>query len=976
MTEFCEKLTLFADGALSSAEAAAVRDHLATCARCQQELHDILQMQFLEERAARPATRSPQPALPARWPLRRVVAISALSLAAAMAVYLVLRPDPRRGAAIDFAQTSGERALEARLTHRGAAAYRRYNPPAGSVAPEASSRLLGQLTRLEEAQDWHGLGAAWLWLGQPSRALVYLQRAQASTDVESDHAVASLLAGDDNDAATRLEAVLGQNPGHPQALWNRALLARHLHLGLTAAADFATVAKQGEPGWSKEALERSEQQRADILRRHDSWLRMSAAAQALLRSAAPIPAELLAQFPDELRLHFYDAVRGAPSAQRVLALQPLAVALDKRFGGSELQEYVARIAQSSFAERAALAEIYRRLADPAASFSPTQIDEYLRTLRSSRQPDILLGALVQTDRVQANLEEYLSLAQATRDPWFALFAEQQRATREMAQGALLEAERQLRPAALACRTGPFRYRCGYLNFKLGELYRELNRTDLAYEAGRVALHLVQEIDAWQLETTVLALLGDIAFFDNHHALIQIYFREIAEREALGPEDCRFTKFMRDRLAMVEVFNLRFDAARQVMTEAGHCGVSPSKIGLFVQVDVARSGSANEIAAVRDRITAWRKSPQPGRDQGWWADFLEGRLLLRSESERGNQLLRTAIQAAERVGRWDEEARKVRAYSYQTLIGEAGRKGEYAQVLTELAKELEVPLPNTCVVGLALDGEQRVSVVRGMDGSLAGRFEVVQTWAPAPASPQLPSAALASLRGCSEIAVLAEAPFQGRPNLLPSELSWSYRLGGQDRSRGHKPARSLIVSDVEPPRSLDLPPLSAWQDGALAEGSLVTLTGPSATPTRTLAAMTEATDIVIHAHGLVNHGVSDASFLVLSQDTAGQYALTARQVQQAPLQGAPLVFLSACHAAVPGPMLYAPWSLPKAFIDAGASAVMAAATEIPSGDASLFFTRLRKRIAQGQAPASALRDERQAWLKKNPQSFVSDILLFQ
>ena len=101
--------------------------------------------------------------------------------------------------------------------------------------------------------------------------------------------------------------------------------------------------------------------------------------------------------------------------------------------------------------------------------------------------------------------------------------------------------------------------------------------------------------------------------------------------------------------------------------------------------------------------------------------------------------------------------------------------------------------------------------------------------------------------------------------------------------------SLVVADVEPPASLGLPHLASWSHEAAT-----TLLGPAATPARVLAAIGQARDVTIHAHGFANQG--DASYLALSPDPNGQYALTAREVSRAKLASAPLVILAACESA--------------------------------------------------------------------------------
>ena len=67
----CEQLGSFVDGELAPEEAAAFRRHLLVCARCQQEMHGLMQLSALAE-VARERRTAPVPELRRRrsppWP--------------------------------------------------------------------------------------------------------------------------------------------------------------------------------------------------------------------------------------------------------------------------------------------------------------------------------------------------------------------------------------------------------------------------------------------------------------------------------------------------------------------------------------------------------------------------------------------------------------------------------------------------------------------------------------------------------------------------------------------------------------------------------------------------------------------------------------------------------------------------------------------------------------------------------------------
>jgi cellulose synthase operon protein C len=91
----------------------------------------------------------------------------------------------------------------------------------------------------------------------------------------------------------------------------------------------------------------------------------------------------------------------------------------------------------------------------------------------------------------------------------------------------------------------------------------------------------------------------------------------------------------------------------------------------------------------------------------------------------------------------------------------------------------------------------------------------------------------------------------------------------------------------------------------------------------------------------------------SSDEPGSDRLTAGQVNAAHLRAAPVIVLAACRAADVTPYLQARWSLPDAFLHAGARAVIAADVELPDRESNQFFAELRRRLAAGESPSAAV-----------------------
>jgi hypothetical protein len=282
-----------------------------------------------------------------------------------------------------------------------------------------------------------------------------------------------------------------------------------------------------------------------------------------------------------------------------------------------------------------------------------------------------------------------------------------------------------------------------------------------------------------------------------------------------------------------------------------------------------------------------------------------------------------------------------------------------------------------MVAMVAEDERAAVVVRGADGKDRGTYNPARR--PDERAPEVPPELARGLEGCAHVQVMAHGALQGQPHVLPAALPWSYVTGAREKNpeRSVPVSRTLIVTDVIPPVELKLPVLSPEVPEVIAaSASTHTLSGAAATPSQVLAAMVDASEIQFHTHALVDLGVSDASFLVLSPEPDGRYALTAEAIRGAELREQPVIVLAACHSAQGAKYHHAPWSLPHAFLAIGARAVFAAGATVPDREAGPFFTRVLERVHAGSPPASALRDERVAVLAANPSSWVADVMLFE
>jgi tetratricopeptide (TPR) repeat protein len=980
-----EQLHAFADGELSEPEAAAFRLHLAACPRCQQELEDVLQLQGLEDQLHRQDHQAPA-APPARafrpswdrrrWGLLAATTAAALGLAVVTSVRLFRASSPP-----DLLAAAGTRTLEARLSYAGAREHRPYSvtrsgdpAAAGAAGANVPLKLLGDL---EERGDFHGLAAAQLLRGERDQAAQALARAPRTLDADADRAVVALSRGALEDALALLDRVLEQRPDHGPALWNRALALRELGLPLVAAQAFERVAALAEPGWSAEARLRADETRRQMEASHRAYQASYAAGRALEAGGPPGPLVALARDVRGMaRSYLYEATWMARTPDEMRALLPLAREVDGQYGGGDrMQRHVEALAARDFSRRGPLArtvrEIFAGTLDPAAA--PAFVAQAMRT----GNPDVLL-ALPAAGLLPRHLDDYEAAARAVGDPWFTANAQLVRAQAAFAAGQLLLAEQlALEALATSLREGAD-VRVVLARGLLGDLYLEEHRLQEAREQASAGLRLARELNDSRGRARFLRQLGDVARYRHAPALTRAY---LEERALQPPRDCRAEGYVHESLATLDWFAFRWAEARAQLDRVPECQPPVHATGAFVLADLARvEGRPEDLRRVQAALAALRASGQP---PGHLAvlQHIEGVALLGQDRAAGIAALRKAIQDASALPPEDASAAKARDYSYSVLALEAGRAGDHAGALALMSERDGARPPDRCALGVELRDERLLVVAVGPSGALSGAFDAGRRSAEVDVASLVPAAQREALAGCDRVQVIAHHPVHGRAGLLPPEMAWSYRA---PRPRPAAAAaappptagapRQLLVHSVEPPPSLGLPRLAGWHV-QLAPGAGVELAGAAATPARVLAELRDATEVAIHAHGLVNLGLSDASLVALSPGPDGRYALTAAEVRRQELKAAPVVLLGACRAAHVAPYMHLPWSLPLAFLEAGASAVIASPEDIPDREAGPFFDAVLARIRAGAPAATALRDERVRSMARDVQSWTRTVVVF-
>lgn len=293
----------------------------------------------------------------------------------------------------------------------------------------------------------------------------------------------------------------------------------------------------------------------------------------------------------------------------------------------------------------------------------------------------------------------------------------------------------------------------------------------------------------------------------------------------------------------------------------------------------------------------------------------------------------------------------------------------------LAETLEVARPDRCTVAVAVQDNRSVVAFSDAHGLTGGQYLTTRKTNERDFSTLVPAAIADRLHACNSIAVLASAPILGSARLLSTDLAWSYTL------KGGAPAVStmnhrLVIANPDVPAELNLSPLGLYIQNS-NDLDTVLLSGGSATPSRVLQAMRNASVIEFHTHGFIANDVSEASYLVLSPEPDRTYAITARDVAQVKLQAAPLIILGACHAAMSSLSLEGGMGLAEAFLRSGARAVIASPEPVQDLGAVAFFSAVRERVMHGVDPAVAVRDERQRRLATSrDDTWVSGVVVFE
>lgn len=919
---------------------------------------------------------------------RRSARIAVISSAAAAVVAVALavgggrsssisggssRADPRSLDHQIVAALGAYRHIAPRLTFPSFDRHRRYDALRADGAQRQIEDLPFELlAALEKLPDRRAISNARLLRGEIDGVRTLLERADDTADTWSDRAVLALLEGDHEGGLYAGDRALALARDHVQARWNRALALAGLGLDRRAAAVFAEIARRREPGWSTEASERARMLADRHERQIATWSRARAAIAAMVAGGRPV-IDLVDEFPVQVREGLYDAVRAATSPARVRELAPLARALDERSGGDVLARQVARVAARPFARRVQVATRYARLlrGELPGALHPVLLEELRAGGRETE--DILLGAmpLVASPprKIAArDLGAYARLAAATQDPWFALLAREQRASVAIDAGDFRAASRELEAVAASCASPSARTLPCYRIARLETyVYLVMHKVTAARDAWRRTWKAVGGTGMTTLREEALRMGASVATLRDDtggrwHGLARAYLEELQE----GRPSCADTAAAHEEIAQSLINQNRLAEATELLESTARCGAPITTRRAFLLGQTSRD--PRRIESLLREIATLRSEPTTTAGDRAALAHVEGRTMLLTRPAAGRALLRRVIENAN-AAKDDVQQARVRGYSYSVLVQEAALRAAWDEALLLLAEETGAALSGRCALG-ASEEDATVFVARGADGRLAGA-RVPLAPGQAPGETRLPRELHAALDGCDVVDIHARYPYYGRAGLLRPGVAARFRSrAGAPGTPGAGPV--IVIGNVEPPPELRLTPLLPI---AAAPGTTL-LDGASATPARVLAAMRTAGFVEIHGHGIVGTSDDDAAQLVLSAGEDGRYALTATEVARTTFTRSPVVVLAACDAGSAAPSFHAAWGLADAFLDAGASAVIASPAAIGDAAAPQFFAGVRARIQNGSAPALALRDERETWIDPAQRRWIDQLVVFQ
>jgi CHAT domain-containing protein len=180
-----------------------------------------------------------------------------------------------------------------------------------------------------------------------------------------------------------------------------------------------------------------------------------------------------------------------------------------------------------------------------------------------------------------------------------------------------------------------------------------------------------------------------------------------------------------------------------------------------------------------------------------------------------------------------------------------------------------------------------------------------------------------------------------------------------RAEARSTSNAIVIAD--PRRDL---PLSRSEAGRIAamHGATI-LEGKAATRAQVIDAIAGST--LVHYAGHADSNAESYGALLLASEGSDPGLLSARDIARLELRARPLVVLSAC-GTLRGETTHVAGmpSLARAFLTAGAGAVVGTLWEIDDDTAAFLFIRFHESLRDGEVPAGALRAAQLAMLQSS------------
>jgi len=949
----CDQLGLFVDGELRSDEAAAFRKHLLACPRCQQEMHGLMQLSALAEQArvqrpAEPPAIAPVIAAQDRRARPRRAAwmgvVGAVAIAAALV--LALRVNSSRSdlptllASLDARRTSGW------PSYAGPKEYRPYAVQRGIAAPVP----LKGLARLEEEGNWQALGTAALVQGEYGQALSYLRRAPRNVRTLNDLGLALMDSGNLEAALEAYDQARELDPGFAPVEFNRALALERLGLSRAGLQTMREASQRAQGGWKDEAVRITSSLQSTVEAQSSETARVEEARDAMLEGRLPEPA-LVRAFPGIFRTQFYVALALAPDRAAVERLLAVATELDGLSGTPRLQRWISSTAGRVSSRRAQLAARLRPLVTGSTLEERASL---AAEARAAGQDDQLLFVLSRDFFSREEKPAYTELVQRLQDPYWDLRLVEYRAWEARRSGQLLTSERLARSVLDGpCRDATLSVVCANTALELAMTYAHAGRPADARRASETMRRLTARASRPSREREVLLLAGANSADADRVALARAEFDEAGHLPSEGCEAAQYP-----HLSLAQAYLRRGDAmnARAALDGAPRCEGRNLADQAEVRTDLAvLTGTAEDRAIATERI---------GRASAAATTPIERvvvdalRLMLDAEEGRPDTHRRlTELQGMSKqvAGAEDQVARAGRTVTLQLI-----RELRYREGLEVAASMLDIPAPGRCALAVVADA-RRVGLVwttgeNGLHGQVRPRSD--------PGAPQ-------GDPSCAAVTVLAPTGLLDLARWLPADQAWSVRVAPPRPTGPVRFEDRLVVRGALAPADLNLPPLG--RGGPLREGWRV-VEGADATPSRVRERLVTADLVDFEVHGLVDAAAPDGAVLVLSPDSQGTYALSAADIRDLKLERGPVVLLGACRSATGSHYRDVTWTLPQAFVRAGARAVYASVTDLPDDRVGDFLAGVARRLERGASPSMALRDERVEWMRRG-ENWAREVVLF-